>query len=626
MRRKKQFRSLSQKLFIRLTLSVFCLSFLTSVVLGQASAQGQDKSVSVSKVERKNRAPVSSEILQVKLPRPVEVRLDNGLTVLIMEDHRFPTASVSLQIAGAGGLFQPRELPGLASVTAQMLREGTKTRDALKLAEDVDRLGATLNANAGISSITASVSSSGLSDNFDEWFSLLADILLHPTFPEEELTKLKQRLKASLRQQRSSPNFLARERFNKALFGEHPASVVSMTNESIDSFTTEKLAEWHRERYAPQNAILAIMGDVIADDLLPKLKNWLGAWKKTGLKVEMPANPVPVAKKQIYLVNRPGSVQTQVAIGNIAIDRKSPDYLSMVVLNRVLGSGPASRLFINLREEKGYTYGVYSTFSATRYPGAFQVGGAVRSEPEDDATDGAMAEFLYELMRLTQDPVPSDELEEAKRAMVARFALSLERPATALNRAITIKTYGFPEDYWDTYPAKLMEVGSADVQRVAKKYIQPGALQFVAVGDASLIQPVLEKYGPVEVFDTEGKPVDMEALAAEKAAAEAAAAGPAANVAGKWEVLFSTPAGDQTLNLTLEQDGTELKGSLVGPRGRESPVKGTVRGTVIEFTVTRQVPGREIEMKFSGNVEGTSMVGKVQIMDFSNDWSAKKVE
>ncbi len=477
--------------------------FLLAVTLGWTQVPGPEtKAVPVSKIERKNRAPVSKEILRVKLPRPVEAKLDNGLTVLIMEDHRFPTVTLQLLISGAGGLYDPKDMPGLASLTAEMLREGTKTRTSRQIAEEIERMGAGLGASAGFGSPEAVVSASGLSDNFEEWFALFTDVLLNPSFPAEELKNLKERRKVQLRQQRASPGFLAQERFSRAVYGDHPAAVISPTVESLDAVKPEDLAAWHQARYAPQNAILGIAGDVRASELIPKLNRWLAAWKKTELQETLPPHPKPASGKRIYLVNRPGSVQTTVAMGNIAIDRRSPDYIPMVVMNRILGGGPAARLFLNLREEKGYTYGVYSFFSAGKYPGPWRAGGDMRTE----VTDGAMTEFLREIGRIREEPVPEAELEEAKRAVVAAFALSLERPEEVLSYAITRKLYGFPEDYWDTYPAKIMAVTAADVQAVARKYIVLEALQVVAVGDGAKIRSVLEKYGPVEVYDTEGRP------------------------------------------------------------------------------------------------------------------------
>jgi predicted Zn-dependent peptidase len=476
-----------------------------AMIAGSAIAQmpgGQDKAMSVSKVVRMNKAPVSKDILRVKLPKPIETTLDNGLTVLIMEDHRFPTVFVLLQIDGAGGFFDPQDMPGLASATASLMREGTKTRNSRQIAEDIDKLGATLNAFAGFGQTTAaSINASGLSDNLDDWFALLNDILMNPTFPADELEKYKARQKVQMKQQRAQPQMLVVERFNKAVYGNHPGSVSMATESSIDAMSSEKLAAWHKERYVPQSAILGIAGDVDPKALIPKLKQWFGGWRKTNLKVALPPDVGPAQSKKVYLVDRPNSVQTTITMGNLTIDRTSPDYIPFNVMNRVVGGGPAARLFINLREEKGYTYGVYSSLFAPKYRGDWTAGGDVRSE----VTEGAMTEFMKELNRIRDEKVPESELDECKRSLVANFALSLEQPTQLLNYGVTRKYYGLPEDYWDTYPAKIMSVTADDVQNVARKYVQPESIQIVAVGDAARIKDVMAKFGPVEIYDTEGK-------------------------------------------------------------------------------------------------------------------------
>src|SRR2546428_6453162 len=384
-----------------------------------------------------------------------------------------------------------------------MLREGTKTKTSVQIAEEIARLGAAISASSGYGSSATVISASGLSDNFEQWFTLTNDLLLNPSFPADELNRLKQRMKTQLRQQRASPGFLSNEMFSRAVYGTHPAAVVSSTVASIDAMTPEALAKWHRERYAPQNAILGITGDVRASELVPKLEKWLADWKKTDLKELLPPNPKPAVSKRVVLVDRPNSVQTTVTLGNIAIDRRDPAYVALTVTNHILGGGPAARLFLNLREEKGYTYGVYRSFADVKYPGAWRAGGDVRTE----VTAGAMTEFYREFQRIRDAKVPSEELEEAKRALVSSFALSLERPAELLGYAIVRKIYGFPRDYWDTYPAQIMVVTADDVQRVARKYINPENLQIVAVGDAGKIKPIMEKYGPVEVYDAQGKKI-----------------------------------------------------------------------------------------------------------------------
>jgi zinc protease len=449
----------------------------------------------------KNLAPVSKEVLKVKLPKAQEVQLDNGMTVLILEDHRLPQISISMDIRGGGGLLDPPEMKGLAVVSASLMREGTATMTSKQIAEQVDLMATSINANASNTTMSAAYGMSGLSDNFDKWFALGVDVFLHPSFPADEWAKLKQRTLLGLRQQRTNPAFLASERFSKLVFADGPMSMISSTPATIEAITPAAMQKWHDERLAPQNTILGVVGDITPAEILPKLKTAFASWKKTGYVPVKPPNPVPNPALQISIVNRPGSVQTNIVLGNVGIDRRSPDYFAMTVMNQVLGAGSSARLFNNLREDKGYTYGAYSSFSAGTLPGAWQASSEVRT----DVTEGAMREFFNELKRIRDEKVPAKELEEKQRTVVAGFALSLESPTTLLTNIVQQKYYNLPADYWDTYPAKISAVTADDVQRVAQKYLTLNNIQIVAVGDVTKIRPVMEKYGKVAVYDVDGK-------------------------------------------------------------------------------------------------------------------------
>jgi predicted Zn-dependent peptidase len=415
-----------------------------------------------------------------------------------------PTFNMQMVIL-SGGLSDPSDYRGLASFTASLLREGTKTRDSKAISEQVDALGATLGANSGFSSMTTNVSASGLVESLDQTLDLFADVIRNPTFPQAEVDRYKTRTLAQLQLFRSNPQFLAQEQFNRAIYGtNHPASVVTAPPDSLKKLSSKDLAEFHAKYYRPNNAILAIVGDVTMKDIMPKLEKAFGNWEKG----DVPSTSIPAAPAQgeskIYLIDRPGSVQTVLQLGTLGIERTSPDYFAVLLADRVLGGGPSGRLFLNLREDKGYTYGAYSGFGGSKFRGTWISSSEVRT----DVTEGAMKEFMYELKRLRDEKVPADELENAKRAIVGSFALSLEQPQSLLQNIITQKLYNLPVDYWDTYPQKVDAITAEEVQRVAQKYIDLGHLQVVAVGDASKARDVLTKYGKVEVFDADGKPVN----------------------------------------------------------------------------------------------------------------------
>jgi predicted Zn-dependent peptidase len=235
---------------------------------------------------------------------------------------------------------------------------------------------------------------------------------------------------------------------------------------------------------------------------MPKIERTFGDWQKAEVPAtKIPEAPAPAASK-IILIDRPGSVQTVLQLGNLGIERTNSDYFSMLIADRVLGGGPAARLFLNLREDKGYTYGAYSNFGGSKFRGTWISSSEVRTE----VTEGAMKEFMYELKRLRDEKVGAEEIENAKRAIVGGFALSLEQPQFLLQNIITQKLYDLPADYWDTYPQKVAAVTAEDVQAVARKYIDLDHLQVVAVGDAAKAREVLNKYGTVQVMDADGKP------------------------------------------------------------------------------------------------------------------------
>ena len=451
-----------------------------------------------SEVERKNRIPVNPDVLHVQTPKPVEATLSNGVRVLILENHKAPLITLQFSIDGAGSIYA--STPELGTAAAALMRQGTTTRTGADITKELERLGASVTSTSAPTALRATLIASGLSENFDQWFALATDILLHPSFPNEDWQRLKQNRRASLQGLRTSPTYLATERFNQAVFANHPAGAL-LTAPQLDALTVESFRSWHDERYVPQNTLLGIVGDLTASEMIPKLENALGSWKKTAFSARPPGDPKPVDSRRAFLVDRPNSVETTILIGNIGVDRRSPDYIPLVVATNIIGSSPEGRLFSNLREEKGYTYAISSTLSAGEFAGPWMTQTQVRT----DVTGNSLSEIFREIQRLSDEPVPAAELEERKRKLVARFALPLENPTSPVTNELTIKSFGFPEDYWETYPTQVMAVTAQDIQRVARKYINAEKMQIVAVGDAGKIKAALEKYGPVETYDINGR-------------------------------------------------------------------------------------------------------------------------
>ena len=296
-----------------------------------------------------------------------------------------------------------------------------------------------------------------------------------------------------------SPEYLVSAKFGTALYGEHPMAVEGPTATTLAQLSREQLIKWHRERYAPQNAMLMIAGDVDTKALMSRVKLLSLIWTRMPFEPKLTAIPPASTTRHLVVINRPGSVQTTLRMGNLSIDRRHADYFALTIANRILGGGSSGRLFLNLREEKGYTYGIYSQLQARRQAGPWQISGDLKA----DSTGDAMREILREIERLREEPVPATELEEAKRSIVASFALSLEQPSRIMQYAADRYRYEFPADYWDQYPAHLAAVTPADVQRVARQYLNPAALQIVAVGDAAQLKEALSEWGEVHVEEAE---------------------------------------------------------------------------------------------------------------------------
>jgi zinc protease len=484
----------------RLAIVLAAVSALAAGVEGQAPPQPQ--STKSAGTILKGRAPVNKEILKVTLPKPKEADLSNGVHLIVLEDHRAPLVTFQMIIDGAGGYYDPASTPGLAGFTATLMREGTASKTSEQLSEELDRLAATVTTGASIASPFASITGSGLTSNLDTVLALMADVLMHPSFPQAEVDRYKTRTRASLMQQRAQPSFLAQERLYKLVFGDHPSARISTTPDVLGALTRDALVEFHKSHYAPDHAILAISGDITPDTAKALADKAFGSWPKSGQPIAAPVNPPPIAGASVTLVDRPKSVQTTLVVGTQSLDRTDPDYEALTVANRILG-GPEARLFEHLREQKGYTYGASSSFNSSRTVGAWIASTDVRTE----VTDPALTDLIDEIRQMRDVPVSDKELGDHKRALVAGFARTLESTSAVLNNFIDSYVYKLPADYWDKYPDRIQAVTVADVQRVAKKYWAPGRLQIVAVGDASQIEPALQKLGTVKVFDAEGKPI-----------------------------------------------------------------------------------------------------------------------
>ena len=447
----------------------------------------------------RTKKPAPGPAPEAAFPDYVTKELSNGLKVFVIEDDRKPTVTMRLVIKAGDALDGDK--PGIAGFVAGLLNRGTTTHDALAFAKIVDSLGATLEASAGSDAI--SVSTSGLTKICDPLLDLFADAIIHPVFAQEEFAKAQKRTFSSLTAQKKEPHALVGKLMSATLFGEHPYGKFT-TPESVKAITRDDLVKFHATWFAPNNASLAIVGDVKAADILPKIEKALGAWPKKDVPMIKKAGVKPVTGLTIHLLDLPGSVQSNVIVCRNGPSRsEATDLPEVNVMNSILGGGFSGRLFQNLREKHGYTYGSSSAFGYNREAGYFQA----TAETRNDVTAPAINEILGELTRIMTEPVAGPELELQRQYNIGNYLLSLENAGRVASRVQDIDLYGLAPDFYKTYAKRMAAVTPAKVKELAEKYLSTKDTAIVVVGDAKQVRESLEKIGKVVLYDTDLKVV-----------------------------------------------------------------------------------------------------------------------
>jgi zinc protease len=419
--------------------------------------------------------------------------LPNGLKIIVVESHTVPVVTLRLGLH-AGSVLDPPNAPGLATAVASVMMEGTDKFNSLQLQEAVDGLGGTLTVTAGKDSAT--VGASALTENFARMTEIMADVLLHPAFPPDELATYKQLTLQALVLQRQQPTFLASQEFDKVVYGAHPYGVSSATPASVQALTPEKLRAFYQAHYTPRGAVLVVVGDIKPVVAFAQLTKALGSWTgSTGADAATPYPVIPtITAQRIYLVNRPGSVQSNIVLGNLAIKRSDPDYYPLAVANIILGGGFSSRLFSNVRERLGYAYDVSSVLDRNALAGDFTASAQTRT----DVTAPALKEMLRLTDQMRTAPVTETELREAKSFLEGTFVLGLVTQAGVSANLLNRDLYGLPPDYLSSFRSRIDAVTAADVQRVAQKYFGVDHATIVVVGDAEKLREPLKAVGEVE--------------------------------------------------------------------------------------------------------------------------------
>jgi zinc protease len=434
----------------------------------------------------------------LNVPEAVQTRLANGLGLVLIEDKRLPLISFRLAFR-SGDSNDPANLPGLTDMMSHLVSEGTETRTSRQIAEEIERLGATL--SIGSSSDFTTIAASSLSIYGGEILELIADVTMRSTFPQNEVDLARDNTKQLLIQQRAQPSFLASERMAKVIFGTHPYSTISPTVDMLDALTRDDLLSFRQSMFIPNNGVLLVVGDFEREALVAQVEDLFSPWQQGPIaQLNSPAL-AQRTERTIYLVDRPGSAQSNIVIANEAIIRTSPDYFPLLLMHTILGANASSRLFMNLREHKGYTYGAYSNLDARRFAGTFRATAEVRTA----VTGASLHEFFYELDRIRNEAVSDEEITNAKSYLTGVFPIRIETQDGLIDQLVNIKMFDLPDDYLLTYRDQLNAVTIDQIQTVAQQYVTPDKAAIVIVGDAAAIDEQIKPYSDkIEVYDTDG--------------------------------------------------------------------------------------------------------------------------
>lgn len=455
--------------------------------------------------QAKEDPPPPEKMKKLSFPKFKEFSLKNDLEVVVVEHHEQPIVTINL-IIKAGATLDGKDKSSLASFASTLLNKGTKDKDSDELAEWIESVGGDFNAFTGNDFTSLSVSI--LSDYLDTAYQFLSEIVLGPTFPEDELEEERKRVRTELEFQLSDPNSMANRHFNALVYGHHPYAI-QPTVESVEAVTREDLVAFYEKNYVANNAVMFVVGDVKHKQVKKALKKYFGTWK-TGTPdvVEFPEPPERTATN-ISLYHRPGSVQTNLYVGHLGLPPKHPDWAKVTVANRILGGGATGRLFMNLREDKGWTYGAYSAFTKPLDVGYFRATANVRTE----VSDSALTEMLGELKRIVDEPVSDEEFENAKSYLIGNFPRTIETPNQIANQIGEVKLLGLGKDYLEGYRKEIAKVTVADVQEAMQKHLRPERLAMVLVGDANEVFDKVEPIASVSLYDIEGTSMSRDELA-----------------------------------------------------------------------------------------------------------------
>lgn len=514
----------------------------------------------------RKKAPAALPAPKIQLGNYVQNVLPNGLKVIVVENHRLP--KVSFQLFIDAPLNLEGEFAGVGEMAGSLLANGTKTKTKAQLDEAIDFIG------ANISSSATGLFGSGLTKHQDKVLALMSDMLFNPTFPAEEFEKLKKQTLSGLASAKEDPEAIAGNVANVVRYGKnHPYGELS-TEATVNKITLEQCRKYYATYFKPNISYLIVVGDITPAQALAKATQYFGKWQKGTVSKTPFAAPTAPKQTQVDFVNRDGSVQSVIDITYpVQLKPSQPDYLAVIVMNTLFGGDSNSRLYLNLREDKGYTYGAYSNVSPDTEVGYFTASGSFRNA----VTDSAIVEFMQEFKKMRETLVKPEELSRVKAVMAGTFAMRLERPQTIATYALNTARYGLPKDYYNTYLERLSKITPEQIQAAAQKYLLPANAHIVVVGSQDDVADKLKAFGTVNYFDTDGNPV--------KAPAAPAAGGISA---------------EQVIDKYIQAIGGKEK--LMAIKDESLSMEASVQGMTLEMVSLKKDPGKvKISVTAMGN-------------------------
>ncbi len=552
--------------------------------------------------------PLFAQLDRSKLPQPApapEVKigeyesfeLPNGLKVFVVENHKLPRVTFSLFI-DIDPILEGNHV-GYVSAAGELLRTGTKTRTKDKIDEEIDFIGAELSTSPN------GITASALEKHKEKILEIMSDIILNANFKQEELDKIKKQMLSSIAVSKDEPNSIARRVSSVLMFGNNHPYGEPETEESVNSITLEMCKNYYETYFKPNAAYLAVVGDINKEKAKSLIQKYFGKWEKKDVPKNFYETPKPPLINKVCLVDRPSSVQSVIAICYPAeLKIGSEDEIKASVMNLILGGSATGRLFMNLRESKGYTYGSYSQLKADPIAGSFFAFAQVRNS----VTDSAITEILKEMKRIRNEKVSEQELEKAKNYLAGEFIRSLENPATIARFAINTARFNLPKDYYKNYLKNLAAVTADDVLESAKKYIKPANAYILVVGNGEEISKNLTNLsitGKIEYYDVFGNPYDPS--------------------------LKKLPAGltvEQVINKYIEVIGG--KENLLKVKDRVIKLTGSTQGMNINVTISQKYPNKLMQLIDAGVFQQKTIFdgekGKVEVMGQSQELNSEQVE